>query len=511
MKGARVLAAALLTPCLLAPAGEEAVREAAVAGSFYPADGVRLEKAVRAFLEEARPPRGPRPLGLLVPHAGYVFSGQILADGFRQAQGQEYDTVVILATNHTVDPFPGASVFGGRTYRTPLGTVAADEELSRALRKADPAFAYRPEAHRREHSEEVPLPFVQLLFPRARVLTAVVGTDDGALCRRLGEALAERLRERKALLVASSDLSHYPPYGEAVEADRKTLEAAVSLDPVLFRSVTEREERRGRPGLATCACGRGPVLVLLHALKALGARRGIVVSYANSGDTVFGEEDRVVGYGAAVFTAEEGPPDLSGLARPSPPEAPPPLSTADRQVLLRLAREVLERLFLTDTVPLPRPDSPALRAPRGAFVTLKEKGELRGCIGRMVPDTPLALTVARMAVQAALHDPRFSPVKSWELPSLEIEISVLTPFAPVSGPGAVAVGRDGVLLEKDGRSAVFLPQVAPEQGWNREELLGHLCEKAGLPEDCWKRGARLSTFQAEVFAEKRQAEGTKTP
>lgn len=506
MRAPRVLAAALLAPCLLALGGEGSVREAAAAGSFYPADGVRLEKAVRAFLEEARPPRGPRPLGLIVPHAGYVFSGAILADGIRQAQGQEYDTVVILATNHTAEPFEGASVFGGRAYRTPLGTVQADEELARALRKADPAFAFRPEVHLKEHSEEVPLPFVQVLFPRARVLTLVVGTDDGALCRRLGEALAVALRGKKVLLVASSDLSHYPPYGEAVEADRKTLEAAVSLDPVLFRTVTEREERRGRPGLLTCACGRGPILVLLHALRALGARRGTVVSYANSGDTVFGEEDRVVGYGAVLFTGEEGPPDLSGLARPEVPEKMPPLTAADRQALLRLARGVLERLFLTDTVPLPRPDSPALRAPRGAFVTLKEKGELRGCIGRMVPDTPLTLTVARMAVQAALHDPRFPPVKSWELPSLEIEVSALTPFAPVAGPGAVVVGRDGVLLEKDGRSAVFLPQVAPEQGWNREELLGHLCEKAGLAEDCWKRGARLSTFQAEVFSEGRGGE-----
>lgn len=506
MRHAGVWAAAILVPCLLTPAGEATVREAAVAGSFYPADGVRLKKAVEAFLEEARPPRGQRPLGLIVPHAGYVFSGQILADGFRQAQGHPYDTVVILATNHTADPFPGASVFGGKAYRTPLGTIPADEELGRALREADPAFACRPEAHLKEHAEEVPLPFVQVLFPRARVLTAVVGTDDGTLCRRLGEVLAQRLLDRKVLLVASSDLSHYPPYGEAVDMDRKTLEAAASLNPLLFRTVTEREERRGRPGLGTCACGRGPILVLLHAFRELGARRGIVVSYANSGDTVFGEEGRVVGYGAVAFTAEEGPCDLSGFSMPVPPEGTPTLSATDRQALLHLARRVLDRLFLTDTVPLPRPDSPALRAPRGAFVTLKKKGELRGCIGRMVPDTPLALTVARMAVQAALNDPRFPPVKSWECPSLQIEISVLTPMAPVSGPGAVVVGRDGVLLEKDGRSAVFLPQVAPEAGWTREELLGQLCRKAGLAEDCWKRGARLSTFQADVFEEGKAGE-----
>ncbi|MBE0555714.1 MAG: AmmeMemoRadiSam system protein A, partial [Proteobacteria bacterium] len=131
----------------------------------------------------------------------------------------------------------------------------------------------------------------------------------------------------------------------------------------------------------------------------------------------------------------------------------------------------------------------------------KKHGDLRGCIGRMVPDRPLATLVGAMALQAAFEDRRFRPVTVDEVPKLEVEISVLTPMKPVSGPGEIVVGRDGVLLQKGGRSAVFLPQVAPEQGWDRDEMLDNLTRKAGLPEKAWQEGARFSTFQALVFSE----------
>jgi AmmeMemoRadiSam system protein A len=121
----------------------------------------------------------------------------------------------------------------------------------------------------------------------------------------------------------------------------------------------------------------------------------------------------------------------------------------------------------------------------------------------MAEDTPVAQVVSRMALAAAFEDTRFSPVRPEELSSLEYEISVLTPLAPVQGPGSVVVGRDGVVIRKAGRSAVFLPQVAPEQGWSREELLDHLCEKAGLPSDCWRGTCQILTFRAIVFREKK--------
>ena len=234
----------------------------------------------------------------------------------------------------------------------------------------------------------------------------------------------------------------------------------------------------------------------------MGAIRGVVVSYANSGDTSVGERSRVVGYGAVVLTAEGEEKNSSISAQPIPAAvSSAALTSADKKTLLAFARETLSRLFLTDTVPLARGFNSTLQQPRGAFVTLKKKGELRGCIGRMIGDEPLGKIVGAMAIQAAFNDRRFNQLTADELNDIEIEISVLTPMKKVSGAADIVVGRDGVLLDKDGHHAVFLPQVATEQGWNREEMLDNLCRKAGLETGCWKKGAQFSTFQAIVFSE----------
>ncbi len=236
----------------------------------------------------------------------------------------------------------------------------------------------------------------------------------------------------------------------------------------------------------------------------MGATGGRVVSYANSGDLPIGERERVVGYGAVVLGSglapeKEAAPDLSAAGKPLTPE--------DKRALLALARETISRYLTTQMVPLPRGISPAAMEQRGVFVTLKKHGNLRGCIGRMIPDRPLATLVGMMAIQAAFEDPRFRPVTLEEVPKIEIEISVLTPMKQVSGPGDIEVGRDGVLFQKGRSSAVFLPQVAPEQGWGREEMLCNLCQKAGLQASAWQEGgACFSTFQAEVFGE---ADGNK--
>ena len=373
--------------------------------------------------------------------------------------------------------------------------------LARALVAADPSIVFRADAFAREHSVEVQIPFVQVVFPRAKVVTAVVGRPDLALAERFGAALATALADRRALIVASSDLSHYPPAAEARAADRTTLAAVAGLDPAAAAAAFARVESAGHPGLDTAACGQGPILAALVAARALGARRGVVVSAASSGDMVPGEEERAVGYGAVVFTAGAGGTDTRALDPPAAPAAATTLDAGERAALLALARATLERYYATGTFPLPRPASPRLARPQGVFVTLTARGDLRGCIGDLAGRTPLALAVARMALAAATGDPRFRPVRREELADIALEISVLTPYTPVASAAAIEVGRHGVLLEKAGRRAVFLPQVAPEQGWNRDELLAQLCAKGGLPGDCWRSGARLSTFEAEVFRE----------
>jgi len=486
--------------CAPEPSGA-GVRPPAVADRFYPGEEQKLEAAVKGYLADALPSRGERPVALVVPHAGYVFSGQIAADAYRQAADFSYDLIVILGTNHTAPRFDKVSVYQGEGYRTPLGVAEIDQEVAEELLEADPSTTFRPEVHEREHSVEVQVPFVQVAFPHARIVAAVVGQPDLDLAEWFGQTLAKVLKGRKALVVASSDLSHYPPYEKAVEVDRTVLEAVASLDPEEVSATITRQMRKGGSGLSTCACGEGPILAGMVAAKALGAQRGIVVSYANSGGTVFGETGRVVGYGGVVFTAGAGGADTEALEAPESATESNALTEADKEHLLDLARKTIDRYLVTGTVPLPRASCPALWRRQGAFVTLEKHGELRGCIGHMAEDTPLALTVARMALNAALADRRFRPVRAEELPALAVEISVLTPFARAPGPEGIVVGRDGVVIEKDGRRAVFLPQVAPEQGWSRDEMLEHLCLKAGLAADCWQSGAEFFTFQADVFSE----------
>jgi AmmeMemoRadiSam system protein B/AmmeMemoRadiSam system protein A len=476
-----------------------------VAGSFYPDDPVKLRGAVEAFLAEAVPSGGERPVVLVAPHAGYVFSGQIAADAWNQAAGHHYDVIVILGANHRSEGFVGISIFEGEGYRTPLGVARIDPDLSRRLRRAGPRFTYRPEAHTREHSVEVQVPFAQILFPDVPLVTAVVGSPDADMCREVGLHLAAILKDRRPLIVASTDLSHFPDYDDAVAADSALLRslAAADLHQAPFnlqRAVTE-EAKRQRPGLVTSSCGRAPLLVALSVAPELGALRTTVLSYANSGDTSLGDRSRVVGYGALALTGRLAPNSTAGLIRP---ETAPPgtsLSSSDRRDLLDFARQTIERYLATETVPLARDFGPAAWGASGAFVTLKKDDELRGCIGHLQADRPLCQVVGEVALKAAFEDGRFAPVMAGEMAEIQVEISVLTPFEKVTGPQKVRVGIDGVLLRKAGKSAVFLPQVATEQGWDREEMLGQLCRKAGLAATAWQSNAEIWTFQAEVFGE----------
>lgn len=474
-------------------------RSPAAAGQFYPDDPAKLRSAISAYLDEAKPPLGEKPIAIIAPHASYIYSGQIAADAFRQVKDHPFDLVVILGTNHTTPGFTGVSIYGGDGYETPLGVAAIDREVSDALRSLDDDFTFEPRVHAREHSVEVHVPFVQTLYPDAKIVTAVVGRPDPDLCQRFGSALASVLGGRSALIVASSDLSHYPSYDDAVRVDHATLGSIAALDADRLEQVIRRSMEAGFPNLSTCACGEGPIRVAMAAAKDLGATGGVVVSYANSGDAAVGSRDRVVGYGAVMLTT--GETDTTALSKPEIPSETGRLDPTEREWLLSLARNTIQRFMTTETAPLARSDIPVLQCCQGAFVTLKENGVLRGCVGHMSQDRPLCQVVGAMALQAAFNDRRFPPLEEKELESIEIEVSVLTPYKQVEGPEAIQVGRDGVVLRKDSRSAVFLPQVAVEQGWDRHEMLAQLCRKAGLGEDCWSEDAQFYTFQAEIFGE----------
>jgi AmmeMemoRadiSam system protein B/AmmeMemoRadiSam system protein A len=494
------LAACLESPGRATPP-DQTIRPSAVAGQFYPSDAGKLKAAVDGFLRDAPQPRVTDVVAIVVPHAGYVFSGQIAADAYRQVAGQSIDTVVILGVNHTGSGANRISVFDGAGYQTPLGVAAVDRDLATAIVGAGAGAVFDSAAHASEHSIEVQVPFVQQVFPKAKIVPIVVGVTDPGTCARFGRALGKTLTGRRVLLVASSDLSHYPPQSDAVMTDARTLEAIASLEPDGLSAAVSRAEQAGVRNLMTCACGEAPIRVAMEAARALGANRGTVVSYANSGDTLPGDRDRVVGYGSVVFSRGEQGTDTAVLVRP-PAETSGSLDVADKRVLLRLARDTITRYLMADMLPLPRGGSPKLLRTAGTFVTLKAHGDLRGCIGRIDGEGTLVRLVSAMAYESAFDDPRFPKLRTDELRDIEVEVSVLTPMKQVSGPEAIVVGRDGVVLRAGGRSAVFLPQVATEQGWTREQMLDQLALKAGLSERAWRnKTATFLTFQADVFSE----------
>jgi len=474
------------------------VRAPVVAGQFYPENADVLKLAVGKFLQDALPSRGINPFAIVVPHAGYIYSGQICADGWNQTRNENYDTIVLLGTNHTTPNLQKIALYPGSGFRTPLGEAVIDREFTAELLSLSPDCIMDKAPHQREHSLEVQIPFAQTLFPKAKIVAAIVGQADIAQCIRFGKALASVLKKRRGLIVASSDLSHYPAAKDAEKVDMTTLAAITTLEPERLRTAIRTQTARRIPNLSTCACGEAPIMAAMAAAREMGATEGEIISYAHSGNIPLGERNRVVGYGSVLMAA--GYENQAETAAAVESEAAF-ISPSDRKYLLSLARETINRYLTLNMVPLPRLSTPLRRELRGVFVTLKKHGNLRGCIGRMTPDRPLAELVGTVALESAFEDPRFNPVTLRELPALEMEISVLTPMKRVSGPDDIVVGTDGVMLQKGGKSAVFLPQVATEQGWNRDEMLNHLSMKAGLPASAWRDNTVFWTFQAIVFSE----------
>jgi len=465
-----------------APPGR--IRRPAVAGSWYPGDPDELTAMVDEMLAAVQPVDGA-PIGLIVPHAGYAYSGPVAAVGFRQLENGDYDVAVIIGADHQSPISHPISVWAEGGFETPLGVVPVDVELAGALIAADPRITFDAAAHEGEHPIEIELPFLQRVCPGCSIVPVLMGADDEETVQVLTDALLAALPGRQAVVIASSDLSHYPSYDDALRVDGATLAAIETGDPARVRETTDALMAEGVPNLLTCACSRGPILVTMRVAQGLGADTVTVLRYANSGDSPSGDRTQVVGYGAVMFW-HYGPPDLT---------------EAQQETLLELARRTIEEDLRTGHVPDAGIDDPALARRCGAFVTLKERGELRGCIGHIRADEPLYRAVQEMAVAAAMEDPRFPPLTPDELPSVTVEISVLSPFRRVTDLSQIEVGKHGLLIQKQGHQGIFLPQVPVEQGWGREEYLENLCKKAGLSAGCWREGATLYTFTALVFGE----------
>jgi hypothetical protein len=470
------------------PAGQ--VRQSVIAGTWYPGSPERLRQEIQGFLSQAQGvDLEGRLVALISPHAGYRYSGQVAAYAYKVLEKHRFSSVVLIAPSHRAY-FSGVSVYDRGGYETPLGVVPLDRELVSALKERESRIRYVPDAHSREHSLEIQLPFLQVLLPEFKLVPLVMGEQNLETCQWLAEAVADCIGDKSVLIVASSDLSHFHPYTQAKRLDQVVLDKVNDFDP---RGLSE-----SLASGACEACGGGPMVSAMLIARRLGANKSRVLHYANSGD-VTGDHSGVVGYMAAAFWANPGTKKRYGGERQrSGVELG--LTSEEKDLLLRLAREVITARCHGEEPPEPRVDSPTLNKPSGAFVSLHKHGRLRGCIGNIHAEMPLAETVAKMAAAAAFQDPRFPPVRAEELEELDVEISVLTPLRQISDVKAIEVGTHGLYVKSGGYAGLLLPQVATEWGWDRKTFLEHTCTKAGLPKDAWKdKATEIYTFSADVF------------
>ena len=465
------------------------VRPATQANRFYVGNPQQLAQEVDSFLNLHRgSPTYSNLAAIIVPHAGYYFSGNVAATAYQSIDPQkQYKRIFLLGPSHH-EWLNGASVnTEADYYSTPLGNVKVDRETALKLTEADSVFSYRPEAHDREHCLEVQLPFLQRRLDEVPpIVPIVISTNDYAQLKRMAEVLKPYFNDEN-LFIISSDFSHYPSYDDACEADALTGKAVESGDVERFIAALEANARSGKRNLSTSACGEYAIITLLLMLDSSYEVKHLL--YQNSGDADDHDHRRVVGYHSFAILRQ---PTQQGMFSLTDEE-----KQALKEIALGSIRDSLDgkRIKTSRLADL----YPKLKEKCGAFVTLHENGRLRGCIGHFGEDVPLHETVALMARAAAFEDPRFTPVRRDELDDISLSLSVLTPMRRIQSLDEFELHRHGIYIKKGRRSGTFLPQVADEVNWTKEEFVGHCSrDKAGIGWDGW-RDAELYVYEAIVF------------
>ncbi|MFO7938135.1 MAG: AmmeMemoRadiSam system protein B [Bacteroidales bacterium] len=485
----------LLFVSVLCAQTDERVRPMVAAGSYYPADSASLSHMLEGLFARAETLQThDEVLGVLAPHAGYPYSGIVAASAVNQLDAfRKYETVFLLGTSHH-EAYRGASVYRGRAYQTPLGNVPINRQLVDTLIAGSSLFRFHKQAHDKEHSLEVVLPFLQYKLKKPfSIVPILVGARDLRELEQMAEILQPYLKSRN-LFIISTDFSHYPAYEEAVKVDSHVGEALATGKVHRLINALNETGSMGIKELHTSMCGWPSTVAFLYMLQQLPEAEVVPVEYRNSGDAV-GDKSRVVGYHAMAFVKKrENSMNNQGSFR---------LTDEEKSELLALARRTLKTYLSTGSYDKAESEelSPALKQEGGAFVTLHSSGALRGCIGQFPRSKPLYEVVQEMAIAAAVKDSRFPPVEPQELDAIEIEISVLTPMEKIADPSEIELGRHGIYIRKGLASGTFLPQVATETGWTKEEFLGHCAkDKAGIGWEGWKE-ADLFRYEAFVFSE----------
>lgn len=481
------------------------VKKADLAGIWYPDSEKKLASQLEGYLDDAEPPAiDGEIMAIIAPHAGYDYSGPVAAYGFKAIKGMDIDTAIVVGFSHgrASGYYDGIAVFDGVAYQTPLGVVTADQAIAEELIKQHEKIYAYPKAFVDENSIEMEIPFLQLVLKDFKIVLIVIGDQKKENYQIAAEALYNVLKDKdKYILVGSTDMSHFLPYEAANDLDEKTISVIKEFDPAKLYAESLVENHH-------LMCGYGAVCATMEAARRLGADSIKILKNANSGDVTWNKM-KVVGYlSAAIYRKKP----VTGDQKPDSGEAitekkgNPMLSKEQRKKLLQIARQTMEAYVNTGKKLKFKEDDPLFNREMGAFVTLHRGGQLRGCIGNIIGRAPLYLTVRDMAIQASTEDPRFPPVSASELADIDVEVSVLSEPEEIDDPEKIEMGKHGVIVRDGFRSGVYLPQVATETGWSRNEFMSSLCsQKAGLPPDAWKTGScKVYVFTAEVFSEKEE-------
>lgn len=475
------------------------IEQSHLAGSWFAKQPQELKyqleemdkKAHKKFAMQAD---GKKIRALIVPHAGYVYSGSIASAAFRLLQPNAIKRVIILAPSHFI-AFNGVALPSFNKYALPTGQIQLDTKAINELQK-NINFHFNDSAFNPEHSAEIQMPLIHFYLPQAHIIPLIIGNLLPEAINDVVKALLPLINQQTVVIV-SSDLTHYgapfsyTPFAENIllnvrQLDSKILDAIQENDNALYQNLLYETQ--------ATICGRVPIAILLKLLQynAFGNSITRLVAYGSSAEK---EEnsDRLVSYGSLIVTQETENNSLN---------------MQEKNSLLRYARDILTNSFKkTINNDLLKPIvTPELKKLKGAFVTLytikNGKRTLRGCIGRINAIMPLYQVVADMTLASAFHDSRFTPVKEEELDQLLIEISVLTPPHPVKSYKDIILNKHGIILTLDSSSALFLPRVPKEFGMSFEQTLAELSKKAGLKENDWKSPkAQFQVFESLDFEE----------
>jgi MEMO1 family protein len=457
----------------------------AFAGRFYPAEKDKLVEMLYSFFESAENP-AEEALAVISPHAGYVFSGKVAASAMKQINpDKKYTNVFVITSSHS-HYFKGASVYNKGNYETVFGEIEVNKDIADDLILKNNLFNCITDAHTAEHSLEVHLPILKYYLKHDfNLVPIIIGDADTQDCIKIAGELKNHFCEEN-LFIISSDFSHFPEYKDAVNIDKKTAESICSNSAEIFLNTIRENKNSGIRELATDICGKNAVLCLLY-MTQNAPYQYQMIDYQNSGDSVYGDHDSVVGYHAiAVFK------DKSSVI----------ISEEEQKYLLRIARDsIFSHLSGRNQDIIEEDISDSLKLKCGAFVTLRMNNALRGCLGRFDSDKFIPETIANLAPASATRDYRFSPLTIDELSKVKIELSILTPMRKIHSIDEIKVGKHGIYIIKDGKAGTFLPEVATDMGWDKIEFLNRCADnKAGIGQDGWK-DADIYIYETIKFSE----------